>query len=386
MSKWKEIVFSDLFSEGTRNGVFKTNGKPVVDARLIGMGTLFHNDFIRRSPEETLGLTADEYARFSVRAGDLLFGRRSLVESGAGKVSLVVAVDSPTVFESSLIRVRLDPSKADPRFYAYYFKAGVGRGRIFALVNGAAVKGIRSSDLQKVVVHWPPLPIQKRIADILSAYDDLIENNRRRMEILEESARLIYWKMFGGKKANGTKMPLSELADVVMGQSPESSTYNEDGVGLPFHQGVAGFGDRYPINEKWCTAGSSFAEEGDVLFSVRAPVGRINVSREKIVIGRGLAAMRAKNGCQSWLLHTLKNHFSKEDMIGVGCIFASTTKKELFSVELFVPPEVEIEKFEREVAPMDEQIRVLTDVNLKLAKARDMLLSKLMNGRGEYGC
>ena len=386
MSKWKEIVFSDLFSEGTRNGVFKTNGKPVVDARLIGMGTLFHNDFIRRSPEETLGLTADEYARFSVRAGDLLFGRRSLVESGAGKVSLVVAVDSPTVFESSLIRVRLDPSKADPRFYAYYFKAGVGRGRIFALVNGAAVKGIRSSDLQKVVVHWPPLPIQKRIADILSAYDDLIENNRRRMEILEESARLIYWKMFGGKKANGTKMPLSELADVVMGQSPESSTYNEDGVGLPFHQGVAGFGDRYPINEKWCTAGSRFAEEGDVLFSVRAPVGRINVSREKIVIGRGLAAMRAKNGCQSWLLHTLKNHFSKEDMIGVGCIFASTTKKELFSVELFVPPEVEIEKFEREVAPMDEQIRVLTDVNLKLAKARDMLLSKLMNGRGEYGC
>ena len=192
MSEWKEIVFSDLFSEGTRNGVFKTNGKPVVDARLIGMGTLFRNDFIRRSPEEKLALTADEYARFSVRAGDLLFGRRSLVESGAGKVSLVVAVDSPTVFESSLIRVRLDPCKADPRFYAYYFKAGVGRGRIFALVNGAAVKGIRSSDLQKVVVHCPPLPTQKRIADILSAYDDLIENNRRRMEILEESARLIF--------------------------------------------------------------------------------------------------------------------------------------------------------------------------------------------------
>lgn len=382
MSKWKEVVFSDLFSEGTRNGVFKTNGKPVVDARLIGMGTLFHNDFIRRSPEETLGLTADEYARFSVRAGDLLFGRRSLVESGAGKVSLVVAVDSPTVFESSLIRVRLDPSKADPRFYAYYFKAGVGRGRIFALVNGAAVKGIRSSDLQKVVVHCPPLPTQKRIADILSAYDDLIENNRRRMEILEESARLIYRKRFGGKKANGTKMPLSELADVVMGQSPESSTYNEDGVGLPFHQGVAGFGVRYPITEKWCTAGSRFAEEGDILFSVRAPVGRINVSREKIVIGRGLSAMRAKNGCQSWLLHTLKNHFSKEDMIGVGCIFASTTKKELFSVELLVPPDVEIKKFEQEVAPMDEQIRVLTDVNLKLAKARDMLLPKLMSGKG----
>lgn len=267
----------------------------------------------------------------------------------------------------------------DGRFVYYLLRNETQR--IQNLNAGCAVPIINKGDFENIDVSYPSLSTQKRIADILSAYDDLIENNRRRMEILEESARLIYRKMFGGKKANGTKMPLSELADVVMGQSPESSTYNEDGVGLPFHQGVAGFGDRYPINEKWCTAGTRFAEEGDVLFSVRAPVGRINVSREKIVIGRGLAAMRAKNGCQSWLLHTLKNHFSKEDMIGVGCIFASTTKKELFSVELFVPPEVEIEKFEQEVGPMDEQIRVLTDVNLKLAKARDMLLSKLMSGR-----
>ena len=294
----------------------------------------------------------------------------------AGRIAIAKV---PLTTNQACCNLIVDPRKADYRYVYYALMhnyvelSGRAKGSAQTNLSAGLVKEFEIPDFD--------LPTQKRIADILSAYDDLIENNRRRMEILEESARLIYRKMFGGKKANGTKMPLSELADVVMGQSPESSTYNDDGVGLPFHQGVARFGDRYPINEKWCTAGTRLAEEGDILFSVRAPVGRINVSREKIVIGRGLAAMRAKNGCQSWLLHTLKNHFSKEDMIGVGCIFASTTKKELFSVELFVPPEVEIEKFEQEVAPMDEQIMVLTDVNLKLAKARDMLLPKLMSGK-----
>ena len=130
----------------------------------------------------------------------------------------------------------------------------------------------------------------------------------------------------------------------------------------------------------WCTAGTRFAEEGDILFSVRAPVGRINVAGERIVIGRGLSAMRAKNGCQSWLLYALKHHFSKEDMIGVGCIFASTTKKELLSEALPFPPDEAIAAFEQIAGPIDAQITALSRQNAFLATARDMLLPRLMNG------
>ena len=225
----------------------------------------------------------------------------------------------------------------------------------------------------------PDLPVQRRIADILSAYDDLIENNRRRITILEETARLAYRKWFGGVE-EGRTATLGEIADVVMGQSPESKTYNDNGEGLPFHQGVTGFGFRYPRNEMWCTAGTRFAEEGDILFSVRAPVGRINVAGERIVIGRGLSAMRAKNGFQSWLLYALKHHFSKEDMIGVGCIFASTTKKELLSVALPFPPDEEIASFEQIAGPIDAQIKALSMQNAALVTARDMLLPRLMKG------
>lgn len=244
---------------------------------------------------------------------------------------------------------------------------------------GCAVPIINKGDFENIDVPFPPLPVQRRIADILSAYDELIENNRRRISILEEMARLAYHKWFGVTE-QGRTATLGEIADVVMGQSPESKTYNANGEGLPFHQGVTGFCFRYPQNEMWCTAGTRFAEEGDILFSVRAPVGRINVAGERIVIGRGLSAIRTKSGCQSWLFYALKHHFSKEDMIGVGCIFASTTKKELLSVNLPFPTDAEIVAFEKIAEPIDAQIKVLSKQNVTLAIARDMLLPRLMKG------
>ena len=242
---------------------------------------------------------------------------------------------------------------------------------------GAAIQYIKLGMIKEFEIPLPPLPVQRRIAGILSAYDDLIENNRRRIAILEEAAQLAYRKWFSGLEHHQTTT-LGEIADVVMGQSPESKTYNSDGDGIPFHQGVTSFGFRFPKTEMWCTAGTRFAEAGDILFSVRAPVGRINVAAERMVIGRGLSAMRAKNKCQSWLLYTLKDYFTQEDMIGVGCIFASTTKKELLSVKLPSPTEEEIASFEHIVAPMDAQIKVLSEQTTALAAVRDMLLPRLM--------
>ena len=280
-------------------------------------------------------------------------------------------------FPDSVIGFIPNEDKCDVRYVKYLFDTELQES-FQQLSQGVAQDNLSKDKLLSVKFRIPDLPIQRRIADILSAYDDLIENNRRRIAILEETARLAYRKWFGGCEVR--TVTLGEIADVVMGQSPESKTCNSQGEGLPFHQGVTGFGFRYPSNEMWCTAGTRFAEEGDILFSVRAPVGRINVANERIVIGRGLSAMKAKNKCQSWLLYTLKQYFSKEDMIGVGCIFASTTKKELLSVELPFPSEEEILVFERFASPIDSQIKVLSKQSAALAAARDMLLPRLMKG------
>ena len=296
--------------------------------------------------------------------------------SAAGTIGrLVVFNGEPAYFQdSNIVWLEHDGQRLCDK-YLYYFLLG----HEWQFTQGATIQRLYNDDIRSTEIPLPPLPVQRRIADILSAYDDLIENNRRRIAILEETARLTYRKWFGGTE-QGRTATLGEIADVVMGQSPESKTYNDNGEGLPFHQGVTGFGFRYPRNEMWCTAGTRFAEEGDILFSVRAPVGRINVAGKRIVIGRGLSAMRAKNGFQSWLLYALKHHFSKEDMIGVGCIFASTTKKELLSVPLPFPPDEEVAAFEQIAGPIDAQIKAQSKQNAALAAARDMLLPRLMKG------
>ena len=83
--------------------------------------------------------------------------------------------------------------------------------------------------------------------------------------------------------------PLTEYCTLNMGQSPDSKTYNTQGKGLPFYQGNADFGETHPITHVWCSAPVKVAEDGDILISVRAPIGAMNMAVERCCIGRGLA-------------------------------------------------------------------------------------------------
>lgn len=108
-----------------------------------------------------------------------------------------------------------------------------------------------------------------------------------------------------------------------MGQSPKSDFDNTNGDGLPFHQGVGTYGDRFPVNETCYSVSGRTANEGDILFSVRAPVGRVNIANTKMIIGRGLAALSHKRGFDSYVFYLLKTAFANEDIIGTGEIFNS---------------------------------------------------------------
>jgi type I restriction enzyme S subunit len=229
---------------------------------------------------------------------------------------------------------------------------------------------------------------------MVSAYDDLIENNRQRIALLEDAARMLYreWfvrfrfpghehvKIIDGIPAGWERRKLVDLADVVMGQSPKSQFYNETGDGLPFHQGVTDYGYRFVTHRTYSTKVTKIAEVDDILVSVRAPVGRINLTRDKIVLGRGLAAIRSRTGHQSFLFYSLKNHFYAEDIIGSGAIYAATHKKELEGQLLVVPSSLLLTEFEAQAGNFDQQIANLTSQNEKLAEARDLLLPRLMSG------
>ena len=176
---------------------------------------------------------------------------------------------------------------------------------------------------------------------------------------------------------------LADLAAILMGQSPKSQYYNEHGEGLPFHQGVSDFGERFVTHSTYCTVTGRVAQPGDILCSVRAPVGRLNITLDKIVIGRGLSAIRSTRANQSFLFQQLRSHFFKEDLIGSGAIFASVTKEQLQAQELLTPPPLLIREFEDVSAPIDQQIEILFRKNQKLKQARDILLPKLISGEVE---
>jgi len=176
---------------------------------------------------------------------------------------------------------------------------------------------------------------------------------------------------------------LSDVCNIVMGQSPKSEFYNDIGEGLPFHQGVTDFGDRFPTDRKYCTVMNRIAEAGDILFSVRAPVGRINISDKKIVIGRGLCAIRSNSSKQTYVLQQLKEQFMEEDTMGGGTIFKSVTKTDVHGIKLLVPSEVLLKSFEEIMIPIFTELKNLTFKNVNLRHTRDLLLPKLISGKIE---
>ena len=392
---WPEVDFESLFATPSRNGVYKSKDHHGSGVPIVNMGELFAFNRIGNQPMSLIRMSDAEMDKSGLMDGDLLFGRRSLVEEGAGKCSMVYKPAGPLTFESSIIRVRLNRAIADPEFFFNYFRSPIGRSRIRAIVGGAAVKGIRGSDLKLIKVHVPPIDEQIAIRQVVALYDDLITTNQRRIALLEDAARRLYREWFvhlrfpghesvpvkDGVPEGWAKLPLGDVAEITMGQSPESKYYNTDGDGLPFHQGVSDFGHRFVKHEAYTKQATRIAEAGDILCSVRAPVGRLNFTRDKIAIGRGLSAMRSRTGHQSLLFYQLDALFVEEDMIGGGAIFASVCKKELFGQLILQPSTSIATTFNRLVSDLDLQIENLDSQNQELAKARDLLLPKLMSGQ-----
>lgn len=331
-----------------------------------------------------------EKDRYAVYPGDIVIARTGAT---VGYAKLIrVSVDC--VFASYLVRFRVDPKVADPGFVGRLVESSLYKDYVKSRVGGAAQPNANAKVLGAFEFYLPPLTTQKHVANTLSQYDDLIENNRRRIALLEDSARMLYREWFvhlrfpghehtriiSGVPEGWERKTLGDLASITMGQSPESQYYNEEGEGLPFHQGVADFGERYVTHRIYCTAPNRIAEPGDILCSVRAPVGRLNVTLDRIIIGRGLAALQSKTSNQSFLYHQLRTHFFKEDLIGAGAIFASVTKKEFEAQRMLTPSRRLVRTFEEFSCPIDEQLRILFLQNSILRTARDLLLPKLMSG------
>ena len=338
-------------------------------------------------------ITEKNLGKYLLEKDDIVIARTGATTGYAKRIR----IDHQAVFASYLVRIRINPNH-DSQYVGFVIESDTYKRFVQLNLGGAAQPQANAQVLTSFPIPLPPLSTQRKIAAILSAYDDLIENNTRRIKILEDMAQTLYREWFVhfrfpghenipmveselGPIPRGWKVKrLGEMCNVLMGQSPKSEFYNETGDGLPFHQGVTDFGQRFPTDRVYCTVQKRIAEIGDILFSVRAPVGRINLANKKIIIGRGLSAIRNKSSDQAFILQQLKDRFQEEDTMGSGTIYNAITKADLLGIQLLEPTKSIVAKFEEAAEPISLELSNLTMKNANLHQTRDLLLPKLISG------
>lgn len=177
---------------------------------------------------------------------------------------------------------------------------------------------------------------------------------------------------------------IESFADVLMGQSPPSDTYNDEGVGLPFFQGKAEFTELHPVVRKWCNASNKIAEPNDILMSVRAPVGSTNIANVKCSIGRGLSAIRYSH-CNKFLFYFFRLIENKLDEKGTGTTFRAISGDVIKNAQIYLPPLPEqhriVAQIEELFSSLDKGIESLKTAQQQLKVYRQAVLKWAFEGK-----
>ena len=396
MSEWKKVKFLHLFSEPTRNGIYKSKEFHGRGAKIINMGEVFAYSFIGNQEMSKVEINDKERKSFLVNNGDLLFARRSLVESGAGKCAIVNGIKEETTFESSIIRVRLNENYAIPLFYMYWMRSLAGRTAINGIVNGVNVKGIRATDLQNIEVDLPPLLIQVRIATILSRYDSLIENYQKQIKLLEEAAQRLYkeWfvdlrfpghentKIVDGVPEGWEKKAVSQLGDYLNGFAFKPSDWQTTGKPIiKIKEMGNGVGNDTPRNNGERVPAKYLVKSGDLLFSWSATLMVIVWSGDEGWLNQHLFKVTPSEGIgREFLLQSISNAIEEFQNLTTGSTMKHIQRNKLDQVFVNVPNDEIMKSYSNIAEKTREQILHLSSQIRLLTEARDRLLPKLMSG------
>jgi len=349
---------------------FVSSGVPVLNGSNLSGYKLVENSFRYVTEEKSL-----TFKKAIARRGDVVITHRGTL----GQISYIPdnSEHLKYVISQSQFRVRLKKDLVDASFFVYYFHTVEGQKRLLANKCHVGVPALAqaTTNFRIISIPLPQLSIQKKIATVLSILDSKIELNNLINAKLEAIAKTLfdYWfvqfdfpdangkpyKTSGGKMVWSEELKrdvphgwtvgeLSDIANIIMGQSPPGESYNEIGCGMIFFQGCTDFGSRFPSVRQFTTQPTRFAKEGDILLSVRAPVGNLNIANEDCCIGRGLAALNSKGNCIAYLFGVMVNLKQVFDRRNVdGTTFGSITKDDLFSLKVIKPSNKITKKYQK---------------------------------------
>ena len=352
--------------------------------------------------------------KYLLKTGDIVISR-------AGSVGYSYLVKNPqnAVFASYLIRFK-PLSMIDENYLAFFLKSPDYWKTISEEKAGIALPNVNATKLKQIRVPLPPLAEQRRIVAklevLFTQLDAAVDSLRKAQGQLHRYRQSILKAAFEGELTKEwceghsgelepmtvsvvptleglSQLPdgwvwttLEEISEIILGQSPPSTTYNTDGEGLPFYQGKLEFGKLYPTPRKWCTAPKKTSEKGDVFISIRAPVGPTNLCSEKSAVGRGLAAIRGLHGIQPFFILYLMRRFENEIANkGTGTTFNAITGNQLKTFQIPLPPLAEqeqiVSKLEHHLSVADA-IEATLDAEIKRAeRLRQSIFKQAFSGK-----
>ncbi|EAC1710462.1 restriction endonuclease subunit S [Escherichia coli] len=347
---------------------------------------------------------AQRLSKYLVKEGDIVYSRRGNVTLKA-----LIRKNEAGYFCGTGCLLLRPGNLLDSDYLTYYLSTPKIQSWIISQAIGATMPNLNTGILSRIPFSGPEKSVQKKISSALRAIDDKLEINNRINAELEAMAKTLYdywfvqfdfpdangkpYKTSGGKMEYNTTLKreipagwavntLSQIANITMGQSPAGESYNEDGIGTLFFQGSTDFGWLFPTPRQYTTSPARMAKKGDILLSVRAPVGDMNIANADCCIGRGLAALNSKSSSDGFLFYVMKYFKQVFDRRNAeGTTFGSMTKDDLHSLQVVCPEPGLLKRYDDIVSEYNKMIFTRSLENQDLTKLRDWLLPLLMNGQ-----
>lgn len=340
----------------------------------------------------------EDRERFALAPGDIVVARTGAT---VGYAKLIrEPVDA--VFASYLVRFRVDPAKAESAYVGRLVESNVYKAFVQSRIGGAAQPNASAPVLGSFEFALPSRHSQSRIADILSAYDDLIENNRRRMALLEDGARQLYREWFvrlcfpghehtritNGVPEGWEKTTAYSAMEVLSGGTPKTTVPDYWEGEIPFYTPKDATDTAYVLQtERAITelglknCNSRLYELNTVFISARGTVGKLNLAPRPMAMSQSCYALIGKGRVtQLFLFCALKEAIEHFKQHAVGAVFDAIVVDTFKLIPFIVPDEKKVRLFEEAAAPMFRQVANLMEQHEKLRAARDLLLPRLMSG------
>ena len=360
-------------------------------------------------------ISQHSYSKKRLRVGDIIIEKSGgSPTQSTGRVSFVSQelLDSAGAVVCSNFCTAFRVKKGWNSLYVYYYLRFIYNLGVFFNFEGKT-SGLKNLQLDAAFATIPieniSENIQNNLVATLQGLEKKITINRAINQNLEAMAKQLYdywfvqfdfpdengrpYKSSGGNMVWNEKLKrnipigwnngtLIDIANITMGQSPDGTSYNEIGEGVLFYQGSTDFGMRFPSVRQYTTAPSRFAKKGDILMSVRAPVGAVNIANNDCCIGRGLSALNSKIGSTTHLYYILNDlRIAFDQRNAAGTTFGSITKEDLYNLPIVIPAKEVISAFDKICSPMFDRQMLLGEEIDTLIKQRDELLPLLMNGQ-----